>query len=324
MPPETIFTPRADERAGHGAGVGDDLSLVVLELGLQGLEERDRLGGDDVHQRPALRAREDQRVELLRQLVVGAGEDQAAARPAQRLVRGGRDDVGVGHRIRVHARGDEAGDVRHVHQEIGADRVRDLAEARPVDDARVGREAGDDHLRPVLAGEALDLVVVDLAGGRIEPVLHGLEDLAGEIDLGAVREVTAVVEAHAEQRVAGLHEREVGRGVGLRARMRLHVGVVGAEQLLRAVDGELLGHVHVLAAAVVALARIALGVLVGEHRPLRLEHARTGVVLGGDQLDVVFLADALVLERRREFGIEPGDLHAGGEHGHSKVGDPQL
>ena len=34
-----------------------------------------------------------------------------------------------------------------------------------------------------------------------------------------------------------------------------HVHVLGAEELLRAVDRELLGHVHVLAAAVVALAR---------------------------------------------------------------------
>jgi hypothetical protein len=45
------------------------------------------------------------------------------------------------------------------------------------------------------------------------------------------------------------------RGVGLRAGMRLHVRVVGAEQLLGAVDRELLDLVHHLAAAVVALAR---------------------------------------------------------------------
>ena len=76
--------------------------------------------------------------------------------------------------------------------------------------------------------------------------------------------------------------------------MRLHVGVVGAEELLGAVDGELLGDVDEFAAAVVALARIAFGVLVGEHRALGFEHARAGVVLRGDQLDVIFLALALV------------------------------
>ena len=50
---------------------------------------------------------------------------------------------------------------------IGADLVADLAEAGEVPDARIGRAAGDDHLRLVLAGEALDLVHVDaLVVGR--------------------------------------------------------------------------------------------------------------------------------------------------------------
>ena len=73
----------------------------------------------------------------------------------------------------------------------------------------------------------------------------------------------------------------------LRARVRLDVGVLGAEQRLDAVDRQLLDLVHDLAAAVVALARVALGVLVVERRAHRLEHARPGEVLGGDQLDRV-------------------------------------
>ena len=44
------------------------------------------------------------------------------------------------------------------------------------------------------------------------------------------------------------------------------------EQLLGALDGQLLGLVDVLAAAVVAVAGIAFGVLVGEHAAGRLEH----------------------------------------------------
>ena len=129
------------------------------------------------------------------------------------------------------------------------------AEARPVDDARIRRETGDDHLRSMLARKALHLRVVDLAGCRIEAVLDGVEELAREIDLGAVRQVPAVVEAHAEDGVARLDQRQVRGRIRLRAGMRLHVGVVRAEQLLRAVDRELLGDVDVLAAAVVALAR---------------------------------------------------------------------
>jgi hypothetical protein len=48
--------------------------------------------------------------------------------------------------------------------------------------------------------------------------------------------------------------------------VRLQVGVIGAEELLRARVADLLGAVDDLAAAVVALAGIALGVLVGQRR----------------------------------------------------------
>ena len=55
----------AGEPRGHGAGICQHLPLVGRELGLQRLEQRHRLRGDDMHERPALRAREDQRIELL-------------------------------------------------------------------------------------------------------------------------------------------------------------------------------------------------------------------------------------------------------------------
>jgi hypothetical protein len=64
----------------------------------------------------------------------------------------------------VQARRDEAGEVRHVDPQQRADLVGDLAEAREVELARVGRPAGDDDLRLVLDGEALDLVHVDRRG----------------------------------------------------------------------------------------------------------------------------------------------------------------
>ncbi len=46
--------------------------------------------------------------------------------------------------------------------------------------------------------------------------------------------------------------------------MRLHVGVFRAEEFFCAIDGELLHFVGVLATAVVAFSRIALGVLIRE------------------------------------------------------------
>ena len=106
----------------------------------------------------------------------------------------------------------------------------------------------------VLVREALDLVVVDRLGLRVQAVRHEVEPLAREVDRRAVGEVAAVGEAHAEDRVAGVEHRVVDGHVGLRAGVRLDVGVVGAEQLLGAVAGDVLDDVDDLAAAVVALA----------------------------------------------------------------------
>ena len=70
-----------------------------------------------------------------------------------------------------------------------------------------------------------------------------------------------MVEREAEHPVARLEDREVDGHVRLRSRVRLHVGVLGAEERRRAVPRQLLDLVDDLAAAVVALAGIALGVL---------------------------------------------------------------
>ena len=149
-------------------------------------------------------------------------------------------------------------------------------------------------------------VVVDLFLGG-QAVAHDLEPLAAHVERHAVGEVAAFGQAHAHDGVAGLQQGEEHRLVGLRAGVRLHVGEVGAEQLLHAVDRQLLGHVDELAAAVVALARIALGVLVGELGALGLHHRRGGVVLRSDQLDVLFLAPVLALDDRGDLGIGVGE-----------------
>ena len=111
------------------------------------------------------------------------------------------------------------------------------------------------------------------------------------------------------------------RLVGLAARVRLHVGEAAVEQLLGAVDGELLGHVDVLAAAVVALAGIAFRILVGEHacRPPR---ARPGETMFSDAISSISSCwrsssrptmpassgslSASVAEKKREVSVDMG------------------
>src|SRR3712207_3859554 len=89
--------------------------------------------------------------------------------------------------------------------------------------------------------------------------------------------------------------------------------MLGAEELLGAPDGQPLNLVDTLAAAVVAPAGVALGVLVGQHRADRGQHRGTGVVLRGDQLDFVDLPPLLALDRHRHLGVVAQELaHAHG------------
>ena len=194
----------------------------------------------------------------------------------------------------------EPRDVRHVRDHRRADALGHFADAGEIDHARVGAGAHHDHLRLVLVGQALELVVVDPLVVLPHAVGHDGVELAGEIQRMAVREVAAVREVHAEDGVAGLEQREVDRHVRLRARVRLHVGVLGAEQRLRAFDRERFHHVHVFAAAVIALARIAFGVFVRQDGAGGFEQRRAHEIFRGDQLEAVVLPVQLVAD-----GVSP-------------------
>ena len=216
----------------------------------------------------------------------------------------------------MQARRDEAGEVRHVDPQEGADLVGDLAEAREVELAGVRRPPGDDDLRGVLHGEALDLVHVDDRGLGVDAVRDDVVQAAREVDLHAVGQVTAVVEREAQQRVAGPRDGVEDGGVGGGAGVRLDVRELGAEEGLRALDGELLGDVDLFAAAVVATSRVALGVLVREHRALRLQHRDRHEVLRRDHLEIPALTLEFALEHLGDLGVDLGERGGEGRVGH--------
>ena len=155
----------------------------------------------------------------------------------------------------MDAAGDEAGEVGHVDDEQRAGLVGDVAHAGEVEDARIGAASADDDLGLFAQGDGFELVVVDGFGVFADVVGDDLVELAGEVELVAVGEVAAVGEVEAEDGVAGLEDGHVGGGVGLRAGVGLHVGVLGAEELFGAVAGEVLDDVGEFASAVVAACR---------------------------------------------------------------------
>src|SRR4051794_18545161 len=85
--------PLRGQSLGERLRVGDDLAGVGPVLRLQALLQVHRLRGDGVHERAALHHREGRLVDRLG--VLGLADDGAAAGPAQHLVRGEGDDVGV-------------------------------------------------------------------------------------------------------------------------------------------------------------------------------------------------------------------------------------
>jgi hypothetical protein len=102
----------------------------------------------------------------------------------------------------------------------------------------------------------------------------------------------------------------------------LHICETTSEKLGNPFDCQVFCDVDELASTVIALARQAFSILVGEHRPLRLEHRAADDVLRCNQLDLVALAAELEPHRL-------GDLRVGlskrrGEHVARDTGNGQL
>ena len=203
--------------------------------------------------------------------------------------------------------GDQAGEVRHVDEEFGAYLVCDLAHAGEVELAGVGGAAADEDFGLDFDGLLLECVVVDDLGVLPNLVAGDVVELAGEIELVAVGEMAAIGEIEPKDGVPGLNQRHEGGGVGLGAGVRLHVGVLGAKELFGAVAGKVLNYIGVLAAAVIALARVAFGVLVGEDGPHGLKHGARDEVFTGNHLQAFMLAEHFILDLLGHLRIGSGE-----------------
>jgi hypothetical protein len=119
-----------------------------------------------------------------------------------------------------------------------------------------------------------------------------------------VGEVAAGIDLHREDPVAELQQAEVGGEVGVGARERLDVGVLGAEHPARPLPRQRLEPIDVLEPPVVAFAGVALAVDAGEHRAQRLHRGLGRVVLRGDQVQRFLVAEHLLADEPIDLRVE--------------------
>src|ERR1700693_1816126 len=144
--------------------------------------------------------------------------------------------MGMRPRARMRPPGAKAGEMVHVDHQIGAAAIGDRADPGKINDPRIGAAAGDDQLRPVCLGLALDLIVIDPRVVRADAIVHGPKPLAGQVRRSAMRQMPAGGEREAEYRVAGDEEGEENSLVCRGAGMRLYIGETATEEALGAVD----------------------------------------------------------------------------------------
>ena len=219
---------------------------------------------------------------------------------------GAGHEVGNAHGTGVNTCSHQAGIVRHIHKQISTHTVGDGTESFPVYHQCISRSARHDHLGLVFVGQLLHGVVVNLFFG-IEAVANRVIQLAADIDRCAMGEVATVGQRHTEYGVARFKHRHIHRLIGLRTGVRLHVGVFRTKQRFQAVYRQLFSLIHILATAVVTFAGVTFRIFISQLAALRFHYRRAGVVLGGDQLDVIFLATVFILNHGPQIGISLSD-----------------
>jgi hypothetical protein len=85
--------------------------------------------------------------------------------------------------------------------------------------------------------------------------------------------------------------------------MRLDIRMFGAEKSFRALDRKLFHNVYKFTTSVPALARVTLGILIGQDRPLGFEYGRGHKIFGSDQFDILILPIDFAPDRLKDFRI---------------------
>ena len=153
-----------------------------------------------MHQRTTLLAWEDRRVELLG--VVLLGQDHAGAWATEGLVHGGGHYIRVWHWIRIQIRCNQTSEVSHIGPQVSANFIGDGTECFKIQGARICRPTRDDHLWLFSDCLLAQTVHIQTAGLFIHRISSYFVQLAGEIQLHAVGQVSTMIQRKAQNLIA--------------------------------------------------------------------------------------------------------------------------
>ena len=286
--------------------VFNDFTRIITEFRLQCLAKADGLAGNDVFQRAALCAREDGRIDALDDVLV-VGQNQAAARAAQRFVGRRGDNIGIRNRALVLPACDKTCNVRHIDHQHSAVAMSNFGQLFKIDSTGIGGGTGHKHLGAHLGNLLGKAGVVNAAIFGRDAIGNEIIVFAAHIDRGTVGQVPALGKIHAHDGIAQIQQRKIDGQVGLCAGVGLHVCILGTKQLAGTVNGNLLDLIHKLAAAVIAVTGITLGIFVGQYAAHSGHNGGGNNIFAGDQLNVLALAGQFAAHGGAQFGI--GLLH---------------
>ena len=113
----------------------------------------------------------------------------------------------------------------------------------------------------------------------------------------------AVIQVHTHEGVTGLQHRKKHCHIRLCAGMRLYIDILTAKKFFCTVSGNLLNHVHALAAAVISLAGIPFCILIRKRASHRRHNRLTHPVFRSNQLNMGVLSVLLVNNRLRDLRV---------------------
>ena len=164
----------------------------------------------------------------------------------------------------MYAPSNQPGEVCHVNQIEGANLVGDLAHTGKINNPRICAASSDDQLRFFLFRQLFEIVIINGLALFGDAVRDDSISFAGKIQMVSVGKVSAVGQIQSKDGIAGLQYGRICFHIRLRSGVGLHVCVFRSKEFLGSFARQIFHHIGKFTTSVVALARITLGILVGE------------------------------------------------------------